>query len=254
MEVGSIYSTNVCGDIKILKYINCHKVRVKFLTTGRKTYAAANNIRKGKVSDLYYPTVAGTGYLGEGPYAVMEGKKISRIYSLWRNMLIRCYDHADLRLKPYDGVLVDTKWHNFQKFAADIETLRGYDKEGWDLDKDLLNPTSKEYSLRNCCFVPHTINATLLGVGCSSNRSKPVNSRLPAGVVLTKSGNFVARIMIDRKFKHLGTCDTPQEAHALYLIAKAARLKTLAKAFKTDLDPKVYRALVNWKGQSWSKP
>ena len=43
-----------------------------------------------------------------------------------------------------------------------------------------------------------------------------------AGVRLTKSQRWSAQIGLNRKQKHLGTFDTPQEAHAAYLAAKAS--------------------------------
>lgn len=48
--------------------------------------------KKGKIKCPYERSVFGIGYLGEGKYKVWENGKITRVYSVWQNMLQRCYN------------------------------------------------------------------------------------------------------------------------------------------------------------------
>ena len=43
---GEIYTTNQCGELVIVKYVNNNIVHVKFLDTGYETITRARQIRK----------------------------------------------------------------------------------------------------------------------------------------------------------------------------------------------------------------
>ena len=62
----------------------------------------------------------------------------------------------------YLGVGVADEFLNFQLFAAWCIQQPGYNKEKWELDKDLLSPKGdKKYSMETCCFLPSKINSAL---------------------------------------------------------------------------------------------
>ena len=53
------------------------------------------------------------------------------------------------------------------------------------------------------------------------NQRKPqANNKTGLLGVAPSYGKFVAQITVDRKYRHLGTFPTPEEAHAAYLAAK----------------------------------
>lgn len=88
-----------------------------------------------------------------------------RTYSLWYQMLRRCYDttqHERERGRSYADCVVSDRWHYLSNFAKDIMHLEGYEdwrtKTGYCLDKDTKNPGNKVYSRGNCRFIPYTEN------------------------------------------------------------------------------------------------
>lgn len=101
-------------------------------------------------------------------------KEHQRIYRLWFDMLRRCYDstqHSRSKGKTYVDCSVCDDWKYLSKFFRDIRTLPGYDQwlttTGMVLDKDILRGETKEYSKRNCCFVPASVNLAVM------NRQNP---------------------------------------------------------------------------------
>ena len=123
-------------------------------------------------------------------------------------------------------------------FIEDVSKMKGYDLEGWELDKDILQKGNKLYSKETCCFVPHEINLLLT----KSNRSR---GEYPVGVCFHKpSGKFVAQLAINGKRKHLGLFASPEEAFQAYKLAKEAQIKVVAEKWKHLLDEWVFQALM----------
>lgn len=80
-------------------------------------------------------------------------------YSVWYNMLRRCYDKANKDFKYYSDVAVCIEWHDFQVFAQWF-----YDNRivGYHLDKDKLSaPGCRMYSPSTCCFLSPEDNKDL---------------------------------------------------------------------------------------------
>ena len=59
--IGKICKSNLSGDFKIVKYNDSYNVEIQFLKTGYETVALLNNIRNGRVKDLYSPSVYSIG-------------------------------------------------------------------------------------------------------------------------------------------------------------------------------------------------
>lgn len=111
---------------------------IEFIETQTRTIANGSNILKGKVKDLYYPRICGVGYVGE-----IESPSSHPLYSIWQNMLKRCYEQSHKNYNEYggDGVYVDKRWHNFSNYVEDISKKYNYeklikDKKTWNIDKD----------------------------------------------------------------------------------------------------------------------
>lgn len=157
MQTGIVHETNKHGPIEVVKYNNARSVLVKFTNTGYKATTEAGHIRKGSVRDLYFPSVYGVGFIGDGDYKPKEHKKKSKFYEVWQGMLQRCYDPKMQERRPtYIGCTVCEDWHNFQNFA---KWMSDKDYAGNHLDKDILIDGNKIYSPETCIFVSPYQNA-----------------------------------------------------------------------------------------------
>ena len=95
---------------------------------------------------------------------------------------------------------------------------------GEHLDKDFLGD-GKLYSPKTCYFVPAWLNSLF-------NDSGSIRGNLPQGVSLHKLvGKYQAQIKIKCKVVSLGYFDTPEEASAVYLKAKAVYVEDLLVEF-----------------------
>lgn len=130
--------------------------------SGWECFAMSSDIRKGKVKDMLYPTVCNVGMLGSlGRHAKEQG----RPYWLWLGMLRRCYDSSAPFYKWYgaNGVTVCERWKRFDYFLEDYQNIKGFDADLFEagqleLDKDLIDPDKKQYSVATCSFVTHREN------------------------------------------------------------------------------------------------
>lgn len=137
---------------------------VTFTATGSTRLANIDNIRAGKVKDLYHPSRYGVGYDGDADKSVPY---YSRAKDLWSNMLRRCYTDYD---RCYKGrVTVAPRWHCFANFLTDLPRLPGFvgwvSGSGFELDKDLLTEGNSVYCREHCQFVPMALNRAAGKVG-----------------------------------------------------------------------------------------
>lgn len=152
--VGDVYEQK-SGPLEVLKYHRSKKVDIKFINTGTLLTVSSQQIKKGTVEDKMGPRILGVGYHGFGPYEVSVKGKLTKQYTLWYDMLCRCYNTNLHKTKhsTYIDVEVCKEWHNFQVFA---EWLGSNYVEGWTLDKDLLG--GRVYSPDTCIYVPTEVN------------------------------------------------------------------------------------------------
>ncbi|AMR57297.1 hypothetical protein vB_PsyM_KIL3b_0050 [Pseudomonas phage vB_PsyM_KIL3b] len=135
---------------------------IQFTNTGWVRKANIDNIKAGKVKDLFEPSVYGVGYYGE----FEKNSYWKQAKQLWQNMHKRCYCEKDL--KGYFGeAFVSRDWHCFSNFLSDISKLKNFDlwlkgQNGeslkYNLDKDLLIAGCKVYSKETCQFVSESEN------------------------------------------------------------------------------------------------
>lgn len=142
---------------------------IKFTNTGTEMRVLKASIKSGTIKDRFHPSVYDVGCLG-------NAKKVGneRVYSLWNNMLCRCY-HNHKNNKDYMsyggiGVRVCERWKIFSNFLSDLENIEGYDeplfaqgKIHLDKDKKQSNtpPSQKIYSLETCCFISKEDNQVM---------------------------------------------------------------------------------------------
>lgn len=73
------------------------------------------------------------------------------LYRVWLGMMHRCYHESrrDYRYYGGRGIIVDTEWHNFEKFVDDMKNSY---KPGLSLDR---SDNDGPYSVKNCRWVSH---------------------------------------------------------------------------------------------------
>ena len=168
----------------------------------------------------------------------VDGKPIME-YQLWKGMLKRCFDEKYKQRQPtYQDVTCSKEWLLMTSFIEDVSKMKGYDLDGWQLDKDILQKGNKLYSKDTCCFVPSEINLLL-------TKRDNCRGEWPIGVYFHKrDGKFMAYLSINGKMKHLGYFTTPDEAFQAYKLAKEAQIKVVAQKWKHQLDERVFQALM----------
>lgn len=130
------------------------------------------------------------------------------IYTMWRNILERCYSEKfHIKHPTYRGCTIHDEWLYFSNFKAWVLT-QNY--EGRDIDKDLLFENNKHYSPETCIFVPHEINVFIL-------KSEGNRGDFAIGVSYRPERNknpFYSHISGQGKRKnHLGCFDNEYNAH-----------------------------------------
>lgn len=137
-----------------------YKVQLKsgfILEISRPNWKSLKNIH---IVDGYAKTVVGVGFTGQ------PIKAEHRLYNMWRNMLVRCYDQNSSLYKYYGarGVTVSPLWHSFENFVKTVSQVPGFHEwkrgERVDLDKDYHG--SSVYSPTTCVFLPPTHNTSRL--------------------------------------------------------------------------------------------
>lgn len=138
---------------------------VKFPGSGYKTTACSSHIRGvngAHVFDRLHPTFAGVGMFG---YAKQSDDP--KLFTIWANMIDRCYNPNNHAYKNYgeSGVTVCERWKRFDYFLEDVVKLPGYDagrinKTDLNIDKDTIDRSKMMYSPETCCFITRSENST----------------------------------------------------------------------------------------------
>lgn len=234
MVVGDVFETKGGTSCVILKYTNSRDIDVEFLDGNYfRTKVSAGNLRKGEVKNPYNRNIYGVGYIGSGDFRARNGRVKTKEYSVWENLMQRCYSEKFLENNPaYKGCSVHPKWHNFQNFA-EWYTSQEFYGEGYHLDKDLLHRGNKVYSEDTCCLIPRAINNAIVGMFKSG------------GVRFEEEySKYRSYISCNGLQKHLGYFSTESDAIGAYRDAKTKYLKSLAETWKNKIDDRVYNSLL----------
>ena len=195
-----------------------------------------------KIKDPYEITIFGKGYFGEGIYKSYDNGKVSKEYTIWYDMLKRCYNpKCHERYPTYIGCEVCDEWLNFQNFAKwHNENYYEIPGERTALDKDILVKGNKIYSPNTCIYVPQNINSLF-------TRRNVDRGEFPIGVTFDKRRNkYKAYCHVNSTMKTLGRYNTPEEAFMAYKTFKEKRIKELADEY-IELVPEVlYNAMYNY--------
>ena len=160
--VGKVFKSKLSGDFKILKYNDSANVEIQFLNTGFETVARLISIKIGEVKDRLSPSIYGIGVVGT-KYLTYECGVQTKEYTLWKNMLERCYSDTYKKKHPtYKDCEVSENFKSFEYFYEWCHSQIGFSNQGWHLDKDLLTEGNKVYSENICVFIPSEINKVLV--------------------------------------------------------------------------------------------
>ena len=239
--VGKVFKSKLSGDFKILKYNGYGNVEIRFLKTGYETVARLGDIKNGSIKDPYSPSVFGAGILGT-KYPINEGGIQTKEYELWCNMLRRCYsDSFKKKQLTYEGCEVGDKFKSYEYFYEWCHIQIGFANKDWQLDKDLLIKGNKVYNESTCVFIPKDINSLL-------TKSAASRGEHLIGVHWCNTNKaFVATVSKGKgKREHLGLFNTEIEAFNTYKTAKECHIKEVANKWKDEIDPKAYKALMNY--------
>ena len=184
--------------------------------------------------------VFGVG-INDGKYATnCDGKPLYE-YNLWKNILNRCFnDKTRSKNETYVYCTVSDNFLRYSYFYEWCHKQFGFDKHGWQLDKDILVLGNKDYNENVCVFVPKEINTFFTS-------SRKTRGEYPVGVSLqTGYTKYMATVCVSGKNKNLGRYNTVEEAFAVYKKHKESLCKELALKWQHEIDPRVYEAMMKW--------
>lgn len=172
-------------------------LEVEFLNTGNRDEFRKDAIQKGEIRDKFAVSLFGVGIIGD----IKTRGKYKRAYTLWRNMLQRCYNSNNPAYK--DVVTVCERWKTFQYFYADMPLIEGWSVEAFDsgelvLDKDIKQRfyKSKIYSVETCIWVQVSINSPV-----QDRQQRRFRATSPLGVTYedTNITDFARKHNLERK-------------------------------------------------------
>ena len=166
--VGTLHASSY-GVIKILgRHVDNGQFYIEFVDSGSTRFALSSNIKSDQVKDYFTTSVHGVGYLGDFE-KVPKSKLHNRLYSLWTNILLRCYGKTFTRSGEvkytYADVTVCSSWHSYSNFFFQVQEIPGFDswlREGglaYNIDKD--KSGSRYYSKYTCEFITAKENQDL---------------------------------------------------------------------------------------------
>ena len=232
--VGCKFPTKMSGDLIITEVLEGDWRRVIF-DDGYQKVTTTKCINDGEVRNPYAKTLFGVGWLGEG-ISTIENGKVLREYRLWHSMMQRCYYEHENISKSYKDKYVSPKWHCFQDFALWCRSQPTFYYKGWDLDKDLLKIGNKEYSPENCCFIPKTLNRTLVMYSADMGDSKGINMNTNGKWKV----NYYREGTRHRSAKYF---DTLNSAKDFYNLNRYNLLRVILQEEKENLDERVLTRL-----------
>ena len=231
------FNTRNHGIVTVLDYIDCSNVLIKFENSGAIKTVRADHLRCGNIKDQTQPTVYGVGVVGEN---FDKGESHSLTYNTWNGMLQRCYDpKLKQRRKTYEGCFVDTVFLDYEYFKEWCHNQKGFGNKGFALDKDILIKGNKLYSEDTCCFVPTEINSMIAGLSSKGDKVTGIYQNC-------KNGNWYLNTDYQNGHKKRGVFSDLKEAELEYLKLKTENIKSVAEKWKSQIDIRVYNALINW--------
>lgn len=240
---GKVLDSWSSGKFEVLDYCGNKTYNVLFFDTNNIEKFHSSAIKNGRINDCCRPVFLGKGYVGNGHYKAKVKGVITKEYVTWSNMMTRGYCPVYKSKQPtYKDCTVCEDWHNFQNFAKWCNEQPNFSRDGFALDKDLMNPKNLMYSPYNCCILPREINSE-------------INLSQRKGITLRSSGNYMVRgtVLSGDKFKEksLGSYKNYEEALEVYFGYKRGKILSLLKMYEEVLCEKIKTALLNYNPKSY---
>lgn len=241
-RLGEEKLNNQGSIMKIIKYNGNKDILVEFQDYYKYTvHTDYRWFSKGKVKNVYAPSLLGIGFLGES-CIYDNNKKLKKSYDTWAHMIKRCYDKKyKLAHQTYEFAEICNDWLNYSNFEKWFNhNYYEIDDEKMELDKDILVKGNKLYSPETCIFIPHIINSLL-------TKSDSRRGKYPIGVSYYKRyNNYVSHCNIDSKRITIGYFDTIADAFLSYKKYKETYIKQIAKKYKHKIPNNAYTSLINY--------
>lgn len=163
-------------------------------------------------------------------------------YSLWSNMVSRCYSPVMLNTYPtYRDCEISEDFRNFSYFHDWLYQQDIHKIDSPNVDKDIVRKGNKIYSPSDCIVLPVELNNLMIS-------RKADRGELPLGVSWRKRElRFIAQCNIGGKRKTLGYFDCKIEAFECYKYHKEAEIHRLASIWSDRIHARAYEALINYK-------
>lgn len=239
-RVGEIRKNTFGTEMRIIAYRSSSDIDVEMLDSHHyiKKNTTYSNFKRGNILNPFDPNTYGIGYTGDGCYISMDNGKSDMVYTVWANMLERCYsqENSNKHKSYYNISEVCNEWLNFQNFAQWFNENK-YECSGrLHLDKDILYPGNKIYSPYHCILVPQTINEQF-----KNNTRKKNDADLPY-TIYRKGSGYTVTYMGNK----LGDYKTLQEAIKSYEKARYERVLSLIDNYP-NMPNDVKEAIINIK-------
>ena len=165
-------------------------------------------------------------------------------FNLWSQMLRRCYVVGDNVAKTYEFCEVGENFKRYSYFFDWCNSQKGFNQEGYQLDKDYLGFNQRVYSEDTCVFIPRRLNGFLVNMR--------VDKDFPfLGVKKERGGRFGSRIRDGDSRYYLGCFNNPQDAQSEYIAKKSIIAKELAIKYEGLVDERVLNILWNFKPEDY---
>lgn len=246
-KVGERKIMNDGSLAEIIAYNNAIDIYVQFpqskhCETSNVKHTTYHHFCKGLVKNDFFPSIFGVACKGYENVNDENGNRLTS-YTVWNEMIRRCYKNHNTTQPTYEKVRVCDEWlcySNFKKwFNENYYTIDG---DTVALDKDIMQYDSKIYSPNTCIFVPKSINAMF------RTKKQSKTAYLPIGISLDKRNNenrkFIVNAGINTK-----VFDTIDEAFKYYKLNKERQIKQLADQYKDKIPQKLYDRLMEYEVQ-----
>lgn len=244
-KIGQLFASKSYGNFKIIFYESAKRVHIQFLSTGYISIVSTQSIEKGSVRDPYYPSLYGIGYIGEGNYSSVYyrcGRSLyTKAYTSWISRMGACYNPKSNRHHNYKNAEMCKKWHNFQNYAEwYYRQVKLYGSDGC-VDKDLLLLGNTVYSEVTCSYIPNAINCLFVGNKGSTIKGASYCKSKGKWVAQLQEGSFNTKGK--RTVTRLGTFNTESEAIAVYIHAKADKIRRECLKYQEKIPPNLFYKL-----------
>ena len=242
-RLGMISYNKSGTKMKIIEYNSSTNIIIEFQDEYKiKIKTRYECFLDGRVLNPYDKTVYNVGYIGIGKYS---HKEYPKIYTVWNDMLRRCYEPYWINKHlTYIDVVVCKEWHCFQNFAKWYEdNYYKCNNERMNLDKDILIKGNKIYSPETCVFVAERINKLFI-------KSDKTRGSYPIGVKFSKSKKMLdvcCNTIEGDKYLGQFPLNRPFQAFTVYKQFKENYIKQVADEYKDLIPKELYEAMYNYK-------